>query len=62
MSATIRPLTEADLPQARRMCHAAFGTFLGAPDPDNFWTDRDCVMAGSAQSMSRASALSRRAS
>ena len=43
MSATIRALTEADLPQARRMCHAAFGTFLGAPDPDNFWTDRDCV-------------------
>lgn len=43
MSATIRPLTEADLPQARRTCHAAFGTFLGAPDPDNFWTDRDCV-------------------
>jgi GNAT superfamily N-acetyltransferase len=43
MSVAIRPLTEADLPQARRICCAAFGTFLGAPDPENFWADRDYV-------------------
>ena len=43
MSAVIRPLTNADLPQARRICCTAFGTFLGAPDPENFWADRDYV-------------------
>jgi GNAT superfamily N-acetyltransferase len=43
MSATIRPLSEADLPAARRIVCTAFGTFLGAPDPDNFWADRDYV-------------------
>jgi GNAT superfamily N-acetyltransferase len=43
MRAAIRPLTTADLPQARRICCTAFGTFLGAPDPENFWTDRDYV-------------------
>jgi hypothetical protein len=43
MSAVIRPLTRADLPEARRICCAAFGTFLGAPDPENFWADRDYV-------------------
>lgn len=39
----IRPLTERDLPQARRIFQLAFGTFLGAPDPENFWNDRDLV-------------------
>ncbi len=43
MSAIIRPLTEADLPAARRIARTAFGTFLGAPDPENFWADRDLV-------------------
>ena len=43
MSALIRPLTRADLSQARRICCTAFGTFLGAPDPENFWGDRDYV-------------------
>jgi GNAT superfamily N-acetyltransferase len=43
MSVVVRPLTEVDLPQARRICCAAFGTFLGAPDPENFWADRDYV-------------------
>jgi GNAT superfamily N-acetyltransferase len=43
MSAVIRPLTRADLPEARRICGTAFGTFLGAPDPENFWADRDYV-------------------
>jgi GNAT superfamily N-acetyltransferase len=39
----VRPLAEPDLPQAQRICRLAFGTFLGAPDLDNFWTDRDLV-------------------
>ena len=43
MSAIIRPLTNADLPGAERVFRVAFGTFLGAPDPENFWTDRDYV-------------------
>lgn len=43
MTATIRPLTESDLPEAWRICRTAFGTFLGAPDPENFWADRDLV-------------------
>ena len=43
MSVTIRALSEADLPQARRICCTAFGTFLGAPNPENFMADRDYV-------------------
>jgi GNAT superfamily N-acetyltransferase len=43
MSAVIRPLTNADLPAARRIVCTAFGTFLGAPDPENFWADLDYV-------------------
>lgn len=43
MSVAIRLMAEDDLPTARQICCAAFGTFLGAPDPDNFWTDRDYV-------------------
>jgi GNAT superfamily N-acetyltransferase len=39
----IRPLTERDLPEAQRIVRRAFGTFLGAPDLDNFWTDFDYV-------------------
>ena len=39
----VRPLTEADLPEARRIVRRAFGTFMGAPDLDTFWTDRDYV-------------------
>jgi GNAT superfamily N-acetyltransferase len=39
----IRPLTKDDLPAARRVFCTAFGTFLGAPDPENFWADRDYV-------------------
>jgi predicted N-acetyltransferase YhbS len=37
----IRPLTEADLPQAQRIIRRAFGTFFGVPDLDVFWTDVD---------------------
>ena len=43
MGTLIRPMTKTDLPAVKRICHAAFGTFLGAPDRQNFWTDRDYV-------------------
>ena len=39
----IRPLAEPDLPEAQRILRRAFGTFLGAPDLDTFWTDFDYV-------------------
>jgi ribosomal protein S18 acetylase RimI-like enzyme len=38
---TITPLAEADVPAAAQIIRLAFGTFLGAPDPANFWPDRD---------------------
>jgi N-acetylglutamate synthase-like GNAT family acetyltransferase len=41
--AVIRPMADSDLPTARKIFCAAFGTFLGAPDPETFWTDRDYV-------------------
>jgi GNAT superfamily N-acetyltransferase len=43
MNAVIRPLTKDDLAAARRICCTAFGTFLGAPEPENFWGDRDYI-------------------
>ena len=43
MDVAIRPMTEADRPVAKRICHSAFGAFLRAPDPENFWMDRDYV-------------------
>jgi GNAT superfamily N-acetyltransferase len=43
MSASVRPLTRADLPEAQRIVRRAFGTFLGAPDLDAFWADFDYV-------------------
>jgi len=39
--ATVRPLTESDLPEAWRIVRTAFGTFFGASDPAGFWEDRD---------------------
>jgi hypothetical protein len=41
----VRPLVDIDLPEARRIVRHAFGTFMGVPDLDNFWTDRDYVYA-----------------
>ena len=41
MTATIRPLRESDLSAARRIISLAFGTFLGAPEPEKFWSDLD---------------------
>jgi predicted N-acetyltransferase YhbS len=43
MSTIIRPMSESDLPAARQIVRSAFGTFLGAPDPENFWSDLDYV-------------------
>lgn len=43
MAEQARPLTERDLPEAQRIVRRAFGTFLGAPDLDTFWTDFDYV-------------------
>jgi len=39
----VSKLREKDLPEAARIVRLAFGTFLGAPDPETFWTDRDYV-------------------
>ncbi len=39
----IAPLSERHLPEAERIFRVAFGTFLGAPDPEIFWADRDYV-------------------
>jgi GNAT superfamily N-acetyltransferase len=33
---TVRPLTKRDLPEAQRIIHRAFGTFLGVPDIEKF--------------------------
>jgi GNAT superfamily N-acetyltransferase len=42
-SVAIRALAETDLPEAERIFRLAFGTFLGAPEPETFWSDRDYV-------------------
>jgi hypothetical protein len=42
----VRPLTEADLAEASRICSVAFGTFLGAADPETFLADCDFVYGG----------------
>jgi GNAT superfamily N-acetyltransferase len=39
----VLPLAEGDLPEAERFFRVAFGTFLGVPDPETFWADRDYV-------------------
>jgi GNAT superfamily N-acetyltransferase len=36
-------LDDKDLPEAERIFRVAFGTFVGAPDSDVFWADRDYV-------------------
>src|SRR5438094_7284651 len=33
----VRALAERDLPEAQRIIHRAFGTFLGVPDFEKFW-------------------------
>ncbi len=39
----VGPLAEGDLPQAERIFRVAFGSFLGVPEPETFWKDRDYV-------------------
>ena len=39
----VSPLGEGDLAPAARIFRLAFGSFLGAPDPEAFWSDRDYV-------------------
>jgi GNAT superfamily N-acetyltransferase len=36
-------LRDEDLPEAERILRLAFGTFLGVPEPETFWADRDYV-------------------
>jgi GNAT superfamily N-acetyltransferase len=43
MEPVIRPLTEADLNEADRICRLSFGTFLGLADPMSFFGDADYV-------------------
>ena len=38
---TVAPLEEGDLAEAARIVRLAFGTFLGVPNPESFWADRD---------------------
>jgi hypothetical protein len=40
---SVRPMLEADLAGARRIFRVAFGTFLGVPNPEEFWADREYV-------------------
>lgn len=42
-SVSVRPVAEADLETVRRIFCIAFGTFLGVPDPENFWADREYI-------------------
>jgi hypothetical protein len=39
----VSALGEGDLAEAARIVRVAFGTFIGVPDPENFWSDRDYV-------------------
>jgi GNAT superfamily N-acetyltransferase len=41
LDVSLGPLLEADLAEADRIFHMAFGTFLGLPDPMQFWPDRN---------------------
>jgi hypothetical protein len=41
MAVTIHPLAEQDLPAAARIIRVAFGTFIGVPEPEQFWLDLD---------------------
>lgn len=43
--ANIGPLQEAKLASAERIFRLAFGTFLGSPQPETFWADRDYIRA-----------------
>ena len=40
---SVQALRKTELPEAKRIFHLAFGTFLGLPDPMQFFPDRDFV-------------------
>ncbi len=39
----VRPMRETDLVSVRRIFRVAFGTFIGVPNPEEFWADREYV-------------------
>lgn len=39
----VRPFLQADLDEADRIFRMAFGTFLGAPEPERFFGDADAI-------------------
>lgn len=41
---SVRLMREADLVEAGRIFRAAFGTFLGVPDPETFAADREYII------------------
>jgi hypothetical protein len=43
LNVSARPMQEADLVEARRICRVAFGTFIGVSDPEAFWADREYI-------------------
>jgi len=43
MNFVVDRLRESELAEAARIVRHAFGTFIGVPDLDTFWTDRDYV-------------------
>ena len=40
---SVRPMQQNDLEEARRIFRLAFGTFIGVPEPETFWGDREYV-------------------
>ncbi len=38
---TVGPLGDGDIAEAARIVRLAFGTFIGVPNPEAFWSDRD---------------------
>jgi len=40
---SVRPMSDADLMEARRIFRVAFGTFIGVPNPEDFRADREYV-------------------
>ncbi len=54
LDVAIRPLAEADLDAADHVMRVAFGTFLGAPDPERFFGEVDYVRSRFAADPTRA--------
>ena len=46
----VSALGENDLAEAARIVRVAFGTFIGVPDPENFWSDREARWRRSSRS------------